>query len=346
MCCKKAKQGRELSFKEIKNIILVAEEGAEGLADISRQLVTAGLKYKTEWGSHISALLPAHSNGFTATALVKSGPDVVYQIDDALMQKHPHEVSVACLIQLIEEINADLILFGASELGTDMAARAAARLGTGLLHEIIDLELDPDDGGLVGVFMGFEDKLICKAKFGISKPIIATVKARVFTPAPQTDKAVGVEKIALHQDRQEFKIEITRSLEPVDEVQDLESAEIVIAGGQGVGGKEGFAMLEDLARLLGGAVGCTLPPVEQGWMDRELMIGSTGKTVRPRVYIGCGIHGDVYHTSGMDESERIVVINDNEKAPFFDLATCGLLGDLREIIPYLIEKIRGEVKDF
>jgi electron transfer flavoprotein alpha subunit len=335
-----------LSSKEIKNIILVVEEGAEGLADISRQLVTAGLKYKTEWGSHIFAFLPADTNGSNATALAKSGPDVVYQTDDTLMKKHPHEASMACLIQLINKVKADVVLFGASELGTDMAARAAARLETGLLQEIIDLELDPEDGNLVGVFMGFEGQLICKAKFGLSKPVIATVKPKVFAPAVETDSAGGVEKVKLPQDRGKFKISITQSLEPVDDMPDLESAEVVIAGGRGVGGKEGFAMLEDLARLLGGAVGCTLPPVEQGWMDRDLMIGSTGKTVRPKVYIGCGIHGDVYHTSGMDESERIVVINDNDKAPFFDLATCGLLGDLREIIPHLIKKIRDEVKNF
>jgi electron transfer flavoprotein alpha subunit len=335
-----------LSFRGINKIILVAEEDAGGLADISRQLVTAGLKYKTEWGSHIFAFLPADTKGSNAMALAKLGPDVVYRTDNTLMKKHPHEASVVCLIQLIEEINADVVLFGASELGTDMAARAAARLETGLLQEIIDLELDPEDGNLVGVFMGFEGQLICKAKFGLSKPVIATVKPKVFAPATETNDTVGVEKTGLPQDSQEFRIEITQRLEPVDDMPDLESAEVVIAGGQGVGGKEGFAMLEDLARLLGGAIGCTLPPVEQGWMDRELMIGSTGKTVRPKVYIGCGIHGDVYHTSGMDESERIVVINDNDKAPFFDLATCGLLGDLREIIPHLIKKIRDEVKNF
>ena len=140
----------------------------------------------------------------------------------------------------------------------------------------------------------------------------------------------------------EFKISITQSLPSPADMPDLESAEVVIAGGQGVGGVEGFAMLENLARLLGGAIGCTLPPVEQGWIDRELMIGSTGKTVRPRLYIGCGIYGDDYHTAGMDESGRIVVINDDEKAPFFELATCGLIGDLHEIVPHLIEKIRGQ----
>lgn len=334
-----------MSSREIKNIILVVEEGAEGLADISRQLVTAGLKYKTEWGSHLSAFLPVDMNGSAATTLAKSGPDVVYQTDDTLIKKHPHEASVACLIQLINKLKADVVLFGASELGTDMAARAAARLETGLLQKIIDLELDPEDGNLVGVFMGFQDQLICKAKFGVSKPVIATVKPKVFTPATETNDSVGVEKIGLPQDSQEFRITITQSLEPVADMPDLESAEVIIAGGQGVGGEDGFAMLEELARLLGGAVGCTLPPVEQGWMDRDLMIGSTGKTVRPKVYIGCGIHGDVYHTSGMDESERIVVINDNDKTPFFDFATCGLLGDLHEVIPHLIEKIRNEMRN-
>lgn len=334
-----------MSYTGIRKIVLVVEEDSGELVDISKQLVSAALKIRNEWGSEISAFLPADIDGKAAMTLARLGPEIVYQINHPLMKEHPHEVTLQGLLRLIEEVDAELILFGASEWGTDMAVRTAARLGTGLLHELIGFDLEPENESLLGIFMGFEDQLVCTAKFSGSKPFIATVKPKVFEPAAETDRAGRIETLKLPLDIVEFKISITRGLPSPADMPDLESAEVVIAGGQGVGGVEGFAMLENLARLLGGAIGCTLPPVEQGWIDRELMIGSTGKTVRPRLYIGCGIHGDDYHTAGMDESGRIVVINDDEKAPFFELATCGLIGDLHEIVPHLIEKIRGQFRN-
>lgn len=332
-----------MSYTGIRKILLVVEEDSGEVVDISKQLVSAALKLRNEWGSEISAFLPAGIDERAAMTLARLGPEIVYRMDHPLMKEHPHEVTLQGLLCLLEEVDAELILFGASEWGTDMAVRTAARLGTGLLHELIGFDLEPENESLLGIFMGFEDQLVCTAKFSGSKPFIATVKPKVFEPAAETDRAGRIETIKLPLDILEFKISITQSLPTPADMPDLESAEVVIAGGQGVGGEEGFAMLENLARLLGGAIGCTLPPVEQGWIDRELMIGSTGKTVRPRLYIGCGIHGDVYHTSGMDESGRIVVINDNEKAPFFELATCGLIGDLHEIVPHLTEKIRDQL---
>ena len=334
---------RKLSDTGVRKILLVVEENSGELADISKQLVSAALKLRNEWGCEISAFLPAGIDERTGMTLAKLGPEIVYRLDHPLMKEHPHEVTLQGLLCLQEEIDAGLILFGASEWGTDMAARTAARLGTGLLHELIGFDLEPENEALLGIFMGFEDQLVCKAQFSGSKPFIATVKPKVFDPASETDRAGRVKTIKLPFDIVEFKSSITQILPSPADMPDLESAEVVIAGGQGVGGEEGFAVLENLARLLGGAIGCTLPPVEQGWIDRELMIGSTGKTVRPGLYIGCGIHGDVYHTSGMDESGRIVVINDDEKAPFFDLATCGLIGDLHEIVPRLIEEIRDQI---
>jgi len=331
-----------VGFNTISRILVVAEEEGCDLARISRQSVGAALKFKAEWGSQVFAFLPLNRNGSAAAALAKSGPQGVYQLEHALANKHPYEVGVAGLIRLFEEVETDLVLFGASEWGIDMAARTAAKLGTGLVHGLIDLERSPEGENVVAVFMGFEEQLICRAQFRGPKPLIATLKPDVFVPATETDSACPVETLSFSSGTGNTGISVIRSLPFQPHMPDLESAAVVVAGGQGIGGKEGFAMLEDLARLLGGAVGCTLPPAEQGWVDRELMIGSTGKTVQPKVYIGCGIHGDAYHTLGMDASENIVVINDDDKAPFFELATCGLLGDLHEIVPQLTKRITTE----
>lgn len=327
----------------LETVLLVAEEEDRGLADVSAQLINAALKLRSCRPYKIAAVLPANSQDKTTQAISRLGPEVIYLLDHPLMEKYPFEIVSEGLIQLIKRIRPRFLLLGGTEWGTDMAVRTSAKLGTGLLSEIIDLEVDQEDGGIIGVYMGFENQLICKGRFSDSSPGIATIKPGAFPQAVMGDEKGRVEIFKPVLDSTGFKIMTTRILPRPPAPPELESAEVVIAGGRGVGSKEGFAILKELAQLLGGAVGCSLPPVEKEWMDRDLMIGSTGKMVRPRLYIGCGIYGDVYHTAGMEESEKIVVINDDEKAPFFQLSTCGLVGDLHEILPRIIKMIRKEL---
>ncbi len=334
---------RGLDKQGVRTTIVVAEPDLPAGSDITKQVIAAAQKLGSFFEHRLITLLPYPSQKTTALDLANLGPVTIYQLDEPPINAYPQEVVLWGLIQLHEEFDLDMILFSASEWGTEMAARTASRLRVGLLHDLIDIESDGNK--LVGVHMGFQDGLICRTSFEGPGPWIATTKPGAFCPCNETGRIGHVEDLTLKLDPALFKISMTRRLPPpAAGMPSLEKAEVVVAGGQGVGSKEGFAMLEELANLLGGCVGCTLPPVENGWTEREFMIGSTGKTIHPKMYIGCGISGDVYHTSGMDDSEHIVVINNDEKAPLFDMADCGIMGDLHEIVPCIIERLQGKLK--
>ena len=328
--------------EKIVTTLIAAEQNSKGL-EITSRMINAATKLEMPSRQRLVLLLPWTVPEKAAADPSLSGLEAIYRLDHPLSDIHPQETFLAGLLDLQDRICAEVILFSNSAWGTEMAARTASRLGTGLMHDLIDIEVEPGGGDLTGVCTEPQNGLLRRKRFKGPGPRVATINPDAFHLRRGTKPCANLASIQLESDSEPFGISLRRRLAlPPDKDIPLEAAEVVVAGGAGVHGEAGFSMLKELAALLNGAPGCTLPPVEKGLMERDLMIGATGRMVHPKWYIGCGISGDFYHTSGMENSENIVVINNDEKAPFFSMADYGIIGDLHEIIPCMIEMLREE----
>ena len=273
----------------------------------------------------------------------KCGFDKVYAIEDDRLEHYNTELYSKAALDVIREINPQIFLIGATTQGRDLAPRISSSVPTGLTADCIELDIN-EKGQLAATRPTFGGKLmatiLCK-----NLPQMATVRPGVFKPLEQ-DVVKNTEII--YKDfvcNAPPKVELIEFIKGVeDEVNALDSAEIIVSGGKGMKNAEGFKLLEELAKTLGGAVGASRGAVEMGLADHNIQIGQTGKTVSPKLYIACGISGAIQHTVGMDASKRVIAINIDEKAPIFDIADVGYVGDAFVVIPELLEKLKGKTQ--
>jgi electron transfer flavoprotein alpha subunit len=311
--------------------------------DVGLELLGKARELADPSGARVAALLLGDGVLPLADTLISFGADIVLVADHPALEPYRLLPYTQVLAEACRTRQPDIMLFGATSLGVELAPRLAARLKTGLSAHCIDLQLDAD-GHLLQMVPGWGGGVVATIKTPEHRPQMATVMPGVMQkpqPAPRSGQVIPLtpsEDLDLSGPR---VLEVHRE-EPQE--LPLETAEVVVAGGFGVGSPEGWKLLEELARLLGGAVGATRPPVDEGWASEEQMIGQSGKTVRPRLYIGVGISGMSHHVVGMDEAEFVVAINTDPKAAIFEVADLAIVGDQREIIPLLLDELRGRVK--
>ena len=241
------------------------------------------------------------------------------------------------LAALVQEEGFDTVLFGSSVLAADVAAGLAARLDAGLNWDLVDLVRE--DGKLVGKRPALSDSVFVDVGW-TSEPRIALIRSGSFDPAESGGTADVQERQA---DIQDFSLAATMVEQAHEESEgpSIEDAQIVVAGGRGLGSPEAFSLVEDLAKALGGAVGATRAVVDAGWYPYATQVGQTGRTVAPKLYIACGISGAIQHKVGMQGSGVIVAINKDPNAPIFEFSDLGVVGDLHEIVPKLTELVRA-----
>jgi len=311
--------------------------------DVGLELLGKARELADAAGGRVAALLLGDGVLPLADTLISFGADIVLVADHPAMEPYRLLPYTQVLAEACRAHQPDIMLFGATSLGVELAPRLAARLKTGLSAHCIDLQLDADSL-LLQMVPGWGGGVVATIKTPEHRPQMATVMPGVMKklqPAPRSGQVIPFtpsEDLDLSGPQ---VLEVHRE-EPQE--LPLETAEVVVAGGFGVGSPEGWKLLEGLARLLGGAVGATRPPVDEGWASEEQMIGQSGKTVRPRLYIGVGISGMSHHVVGMDEAEFVVAINTDPKAAIFEVADLAIVGDCREIIPLLLNELRGRVK--
>ncbi len=273
-------------------------------------------------------------------AFINSGFDNVYIAEDNRFTYYSTELYAKTAIDIIQEIQPDIILIGATTQGRDLAPRISTSLHTGLTADCTGLDIN-ENGKLAATRPTFGGKLmatiLCK-----TLPQMATVRPKVFKPAPENivkeTKFIYKEpQIADIRKKVEF-VEFVKKLN--SNINELDSADIIVAGGRGMQNEEGFELIKRLAQVLGGAVGASRDAVEMGFAPQEAQIGQTGKTVSPKLYIACGISGAIQHIVGMSESDKIVAINIDKNAPIFEICDCGIVGDAFEIIPQLIKNLK------
>jgi electron transfer flavoprotein alpha subunit len=329
-------------FSAYKGVWIFAEQREGALASVGLELLGEGRKLADIRKTELCAVLFGASDA-EAKELVAWGADKVYHAEDPLLDKFNDEPYARVMADLIKERKPEIVLAGASAIGRSFIPRVAGKLRTGLTADCTSLEIDCETGNLLQIRPAFGGNIMATILCPDHRPQMATVRPKVMKKGVYDACRKGeIIKIPVSG--------LTSGTKVVEVVQEcsecmvnLQDAEILVSGGRGMNGPKGFEMLKELAALLGGAVGSSRAAVDEGWIPYRHQVGQTGKTVCPRIYIACGISGAVQHLVGMQSSDIIIAVNRNPDAPIFKFATYGIVGDLYEIVPMMIKKIK-EVK--
>jgi len=318
-----------------------AEQRQGVLHDASFELVGAAAAIAQQTDAAVTAVLPGRDIAGLAGELVAHGADRVLVIDDERLADYRLLPYASALKKLCRQEDPDVFLFGATSLGVELAPRLAAMLNTGLSAHCIDLKLD-ENGRLLQVVPGWGGGVLATIRCQNSRPSMATVMPGVFPKKRMEGRQGEILKRPAGDDIDLSGPKIVKIEMQEPKGVPLEGADVVVAGGWGIGNAGDWKLIEELADLLCGAVGATRPPVDEGWAAEDRMIGQSGRIVKPRVYIGVGISGMMHHVVGMDASGYVIAVNKDEKAAIFETADLAVVGDFRKILPPLIREIRAK----
>lgn len=325
-----------------RDVWVFAEQRDGALHDVSFELLGKARELADKIGSKVVAVLMGCHVLKLARVLVKYGADTVLIADDTKLEQYRLLPYTHVFESLIKKHEPDIVLMGATAMGVELAPRVAARIRTGLSAHCIDLKLD-ENGNLLQVVPGWGGGVVATIACPDHRPQMSTVMPGAMRALPEEEREGQIEKMSVDLPDSNMGPEILGVERMVAGEQPLEKAEVVVAGGWGVGNEENWLLLEELARLLGGAVGATRPPVDEGWAREGQMIGQSGKTIRPTLYIGVGISGVMHHVVGMDQSKHIININTNPGADSFEVSDVIVVEDFMKILPPLIEEIKSRI---
>lgn len=316
------------------------ERQHSGVAEVSWELLGKGRELAAARNVELVACVLGCGCEETALAAGQRGADRVLVLDGPVLDAYRTGVYARALLELVRARRPEIMLFGATTRGRDLAGSLAADLYTGLTADCTELSIDPESGCLVQTRPAYGGNIMATILTPTRRPQMATVRPRVFEPAAVNAGHVAViERIALATDVDDLATQVL-AFAPSGVAENLGQARVIVSGGKGVGSAEGFGLLSELAGLLGGVVGASRAAVDAGWIGYGHQVGQTGRTVRPELYIACGISGAIQHRAGMSTSRVIVAINSDASAPIFDIANYGIVGDLFQIVPALSAALR------
>ncbi|KGM95605.1 electron transfer flavoprotein subunit alpha, partial [Clostridium botulinum D str. CCUG 7971] len=295
-------------------------------------------------GVELTAVLLGNKIENVANELLAHGADKVLYAEDERLAHYTTGAYTKVICDLVNAKKPEILFIGASFIGRDLGPRVAARLKTGLTADCTALDTEEGTGHLLMTRPAFGGNLMATIMCTENRPQMSTVRPGVFDKLEADESRVDaskVEKVQVELSAEDLKVSVKEVVKIAKEVADIGEAEVIVAGGRGVGSKENFAKLEELAELLGGTIAGSRAAIDNGWIDHALQVGQTGKTVRPKLYIACGISGAIQHLAGMQDSDYIIAINKDEDASIMKVADLGLVGDLNKIIPELIAQIKS-----
>jgi electron transfer flavoprotein alpha subunit len=331
----------QADLAEWSGIMIFAEYRHGKVVPVSFELLGIGRELADQQKVTLSAVLLGSGLGDAARDLVSYGADIVYQVDDPALEYFTDEIFGNILEDVVREQKPEVVLAGATAIGRSFIPLVATSLATGLTADCTQLAIRPDDGVLLQTRPAFGGNIMATIECPFTRPQMSTVRPRVMKAVQQDLNRKGeIIKYQPQPERLQSKVKVLRSvLEEQDQVN-ITEGEIIVAGGRGLDNEKGFELIKQLADAVGGAVGASRAAVDSEWIAYSHQVGQTGKTVNPKLYIACGISGAIQHVVGMQSSETIVAINKDPHASIFDVATYGIVGDLFEVVPKLIEKIK------
>jgi len=325
---------------EYKGVMIHGEVAEGKLAAIATELLGCGRRLADDLGQELCAVLVGSDISGLAQEAIAFGADKVYVVDDPLLKDYQTDSYVIVMEKVVKQVMPQILILGQTSIGRDLAPRLAFRLETAAAMDCVELAIDLDSKLLLQtrpVYGGNAQAIFT----GDSYPQIATVRAKAVSPLERDASRQG-EVITIEADLDPLAIR-TKVLEKVPEEVEgikLEDAEVVVAGGRGIGGAEGFKQLEELARMLKGAVGATRPPCDNGWVPAGLQVGLTGKIVTPDLYIGVALSGSSQHMTGCSGAKNIIAINKDAEANIFKAARFGVVGDWKKVLPAFTSKLK------
>ena len=333
-----------MNIADYKGIWVYAEQRDGELQKVALELVGKGRALADNLGVELTAVLLGNNVDSIANELLAYGADKVIYAEDERLAHFNTDAYTRVISDLANERKPEIILVGASVLGRDLGPRLAGRLSTGLTADCTSLEVEEGTNQLMMTRPAFGGNLMATIMCTDHRPQMATVRPGVFDKLAKDEAKVNaskIEKVSVQLDEVDLRVKLVEAVKIAKEVADVSEAEILVSGGRGMGSKENFALLQELADALGGTVSGSRAAVDNGWVDHALQVGQTGKTVRPRVYIACGISGAIQHLAGMQDSDYIIAINRDADAPIMHVADLGLVGDITKVIPELVAQVKS-----
>jgi electron transfer flavoprotein alpha subunit len=329
-------------FSDWSGVWVYAEFRNGRIAPVSHELLGIGRHLADKRGVPLSAVLLGSGLGDGPQKLVGYGADRVYAVDNDALEVFTDDSYGNVLTDLIKEHRPEIVLAGATAIGRSFIPRVATMVGTGLTADCTELDIREEDGALLQTRPAFGGNIMATIICPHTRPQMATVRPLVMKPLSfDAGRRGEIVSISPAKDRLASRVRVLKSVIEEGDQLKLTEADIVVAGGRGLGGEKGLKLIHELANALGGAVAASRAAVDSGWISYPHQVGQTGKTVCPKIYITCGISGAIQHVVGMRSSETIVAINKDPEAPIFDVATYGIVGDLFEVLPQLISKLNA-----
>jgi electron transfer flavoprotein alpha subunit len=319
-----------------------AEQRHKEMPEVVAELLGQGRRLADQLGVELGAVLVGDQVEPLADELFALGADVVYLADHPSLAEFDDDAYTRAAARLIAEHRPEVLLAGATSLGRSFAPRLATAVRTGLTADCTGLAVDPDKRLLLQTRPAFGGNIMATIVCPSARPQMATVRPRVMKKGPREEGRRG-RLVRAEVDGAGPAAEVLEVVRALEESVDLVGADVVVCGGRGLGGPEGFDLVSELAEALGGVVGATRGAVDSGWIGHAHQVGQTGRTVAPKLYVALGVSGAVQHLVGMQSADTIVAVNTDPKAPVFQVATYGIVGDLYEVVPAMLRRL-GELR--
>jgi electron transfer flavoprotein alpha subunit len=324
-----------------KDIYVIAEQRDGKLAKVGKELIGEATKLAADLGEKVIAVVLGSEIKEAAAKLYSYGANEVIAIDDPMLKSYATEPYAKAITKVIEDCKPNIVLFGATSIGRDLAPRVAGRVHTGLTADCTKLDIDEETKLLAMTRPAFGGNIMATILCKDYRPQMATVRPGVMKALEKdTSKTGEVKEIKVEFTAEDMNVEILEEVKETKKSVDITEAKVLVSGGRGIGGPEGFEMLKECAEELGGEISSSRACTDAGWIESERQVGQTGKTVRPELYIACGISGAIQHVAGMENSEFVVSINKNDTAAIFSVSDLGIVGDVKVIVPKLTEALK------
>ncbi|OFI06216.1 acryloyl-CoA reductase electron transfer subunit beta [Clostridium acetireducens DSM 10703] len=331
-----------MNIADYKGVWVFAEQRDGELQKVALQLLGKGRELADKLGVELTALLIGDEVDNIAEELAAHGADKVLYLEHPLLKHFTTDGYAKVICDTVNERKPEVVLVGATFLGRDLGPRVAGRLNTGLTADCTGLDVS-EERNLLMTRPAFGGNLMATIACEERRPQMSTVRPGVFEALSKTDKKGEIEKVTPAIAESDIRTKVGEVVKSLKDVIDISEAEILVSGGRGIGSKEKFELLKELADAFGGdaSISGSRATVDAGWIDKNYQVGQTGKTVRPKVYIACGISGAIQHLAGMSDSDFIIAVNKDEDAPIMQVADLGLVGDLNKVIPEMINGINA-----
>lgn len=326
---------------DYKGVWVFIEQAGGQIRGVSHELLGEGRKLADAMGQELAGVLIGNQVETLSKDLFASGADKVYVVEGAEYSQYTTDGFAAALTDLINNYKPNVILIGATNDGRDLGPRVACRIGTGLTADCTNLDIDAETGLVAWTRPAFGGNIMATILCPDHRPQMGTIRPKVFKrPVPDFERTGEIVRVASSVRPEDIRTRFIELLQVCTTSCNLEEAEIIVSGGRGMCKPENFKLIEDLAEVLGGTVGASRAAVDAGWKPALHQVGQTGKTVGPKIYIACGISGAIQHLAGMSSSDIVIAVNKDADASIFKVADYGIVGDVMEVLPIMIEEFK------